>query len=253
MSIRYTRLDLIGKRFGNLTVKKFSHIDEWRNAVWECLCDCSNTRLVRSGSLTEGKAIRCKDCSLNHLVKINTTHGLSYSKIYSVWQGMINRCLNPKHDNYHIYGGRGIKICERWMKFENFYEDMGDPPNGLTIHRVNNNGNYCKENCIWATKKIQDRNRSDNNLITYKNETKCLIEWSEILGIKPETIRARLNYGWTLEETFNKKVGNYGDLIKFNNEERSISEWAEILGIKYSTLYNRLRKGWSIQKALTKK
>ena len=109
---------------------------------------------------------------------------------------MKRRCQNPKTRNYHNYGGRGIAVCERWQLFENFYEDMGDPPKGMTLERVDNDKGYSPENCVWADHETQMRNTRKTRNITINGETKCVAEWAEKLGVNPNTIYGRLYAGW---------------------------------------------------------
>ena len=128
------------------------------------------------------------------------THGYSGSRTYKSWQHMLDRCLNPACKAYSRYGGRRITVCSRWLKFESFLADMGEAPVGLTLDRCDNDGNYCKSNCRWATSKQQNRNRSKHLLVTMNGETKCLSEWCEIFGVKYGTVNSRINHnGWDPE------------------------------------------------------
>lgn len=120
------------------------------------------------------------------------------SSTYRTWQQMIERCTNPKRTYYSRYGGRGIMVCDAWLhSFAAFLADMGARPSGATLDRVNNDGNYESGNCRWATKKEQSRNNSRNVVISYRNESRTLIEWCEVLGLPYKTIKARISpYGW---------------------------------------------------------
>lgn len=115
---------------------------------------------------------------------------------------MKNRCFNPKVPYYSNYGGRGITVCERWLKFENFFADMGLRPTGTSIDRIDVNGNYEPSNCKWSTDKEQSRNRRCNVMLTINGETKCVSEWAEIKGVSKERIRMRMIYGWPTEKLF---------------------------------------------------
>lgn len=131
---------------------------------------------------------------------------LKRSSTYESWNDIIKRCTNPNHKRYKDWGGRGIKVCERWLKFEHFLEDMGECPNGLTIDRINNDGNYCKENCRWATRKKQCRNKRNNRLIKFNGETKCLIEWAEKFNINWHTLYSRLSRNWSIEKALKTPI-----------------------------------------------
>lgn len=116
------------------------------------------------------------------------------------WKAMRNRCLHPGVANYPQYGGRGIRICDRWLEFKNFYSDMGDRPPGFSLDRIDVNGDYSAANCRWADNKTQSRNRRNSRLLTYKDQTRTMTEWSEILGLKSKTMFMRRAAGWTDEE-----------------------------------------------------
>lgn len=132
------------------------------------------------------------------------THGMSETKLYRAWASMLSRCYNSKTINYKYYGGRGIKVCEEWHKFENFYKDMGDRPDGCTLDRIENSGNYCKENCRWAKIITQRRNRSNNIYITYKGKTQIINDWAKEYNIYPAVIKYRLTKGYELDKIFKK-------------------------------------------------
>ncbi len=127
------------------------------------------------------------------------THGMRNSPEYGVWAGMLNRCRNPRVRCYPNYGGRGIKVCDRWLKFENFFADMGSRIDGMTIERINNNGDYTHENCRWAKPIEQYRNRRDNVYLTFQNRTLTLAEWGRALGFPETLVRDRRRAGWPVD------------------------------------------------------
>lgn len=130
-----------------------------------------------------------------------TTHGQSESLTYSSWERMKNRCSNPNHVSYHRYGGRGIKVCERWKKFEHFLEDMGERPGrAYSIERRDTDGDYTPDNCFWLVTKHQARNRVDNRLLSFNGRILCVAEWAERIGIPQARLLARLRLGWSVEK-----------------------------------------------------
>ncbi len=119
---------------------------------------------------------------------------------YRRWCDMHTRCYNPKSKSFKYYGGKGVRVCESWGQFENFYADMGDPPPGRVIDRINSDGDYCKENCRWATTSQQRANQKNTRQITYRGQTRLLFEWAKMLGVRRELIAQRLDrLGWSVE------------------------------------------------------
>lgn len=136
----------------------------------------------------------------------NTSHGKSSSRVYMIWKSMVARC-KPDHPDRHLYFDQGIRVCERWLTFENFYADVGDPPEGAEIDRFpDKSGNYEPSNWRWATEAQQARNTAANVVLTYLGTSLCVGEWAERMGIKANTISARLRYGWTVEEALTVPV-----------------------------------------------
>ena len=137
-----------------------------RQSMWLCKCECGIEKIILGNHLKSGHT---KSCGCLHK-EIMTKHGHSKNgkrtRTYQSWHSMIKRCVNPNDPVYHNYGGRSIKVCKRWMQFENFLEDMGEVSDGYQIDRINNNENYCKSNCHWVTPKTNSRNKRDNHLET---------------------------------------------------------------------------------------
>lgn len=172
--------------------------------------------------------------------------------------GMKQRCYNVNYNGYKKYGARGIKICERWNKFENFLEDIGLPPSlEHSIDRINPFGNYEPSNCRWATQKTQQNNRTNNHRYKFQDKNLTLIEWSDHTGIARKTLFNRIKRGWPLERVFTEKAikgrnQSHDVLITFNGKSQSIRAWAKEIGINESTLQCRLnRQYWPVERALT--
>ncbi len=153
-------IDLTGQRFRRLVVVHREGHNRWGSIKWLCQCDCGNTSVVRADSLKTGNTSSCGCNRKGVTVKRSTTHGMSYTKEYITWDNMKQRCTNSKRKDYKNYGGRGITICKEWQaSFEAFYRDMGDKPKGLTLDRINVNGDYTPGNCRWATQSEQCLNQ----------------------------------------------------------------------------------------------
>lgn len=176
-------------------------------------------------------------------------------RLITIRHSMYCRCYYPTTHGYERYGGRGIKICEEWINNPNsFYEWSinNGYKKGLTLDRIDVNGNYEPSNCRWVTREIQDSNRRNNRKITYKNETKTLSQWSREYNINIVTLSDRLKSGMTIDEALNKPVIKSGGKLLFtiNNETKLLSEWCKIYNINYQTAWKKIKKGRSIEKAL---
>ena len=178
-------IDLKGKRFGRLTILKRVENGKWGHTRWLCECDCGNIIEVVGYYLITGHTQSC-GCLRKEIVRVRSLkHGHAkpeaHTKTYQAWQNMLNRCNNPKAEGYKNWGGRGITVCERWNKFENFLQDMGEVPEGLTIDRKDNDGNYEPSNCKWATNKEQVRNNRHTKLNPLKVQViKKLLKESQL-------------------------------------------------------------------------
>lgn len=207
--------ELVGKTFGRWTVVSRAP-NRGTAAQWVCECSCGASRIVLAGVLRRGKSKSC-GCYQAELTSARfTKHGASRrggTSEYNTWAGMNGRCHNPNEQWFKIYGGKGVRICDRWSGsegFTNFLADMGYKPSDQhSIERIDGDGNYEPSNCIWATKVQQSRNTSRNRYLTYNDETHCLAEWAEIRGIPRKTLTARLRYGWPLNQAleFDRRVG----------------------------------------------
>lgn len=165
-------------------------------------CKCGDSRIARVGDIANG--VKCTSCGR----QVHQKHGMVESRTYQTWRNMKLRCLNPKNKVFKHYGGRGITICERWMEFPLFYEDMGDPADGMQLERVNNNLGYSKDNCVWATVREQRRNTRATVKITFCGETLCISDWAERLGINKCTLRERIQK-MSFEEAISLPVKTY--------------------------------------------
>lgn len=145
-------IDVTGQKFHGLRVVRPAGIGRWQQRLWLCVCDCGNETVTTCGMLRNGNTKSCGCLKRG-------PHGKSNTRVHNCWTSMLQRCNNPRNPAYKWYGARGIQVCERWHSFENFYADMGDQPEGLSIDRINNDGNYEPTNCRWATTSEQLSNR----------------------------------------------------------------------------------------------
>lgn len=192
-------------RFGKMTVlgeaeTRIGKVSKIRMA--KCVCDCGNERDCQPAKLMRGDFQSC-GCDRSRLLSESIKkHGLYQHPLYHTWNGMHQRCGNPKCSGYPLYGGRGISVCERWTGHHglvNFLTDMGERPKGASIDRIDPNGNYEPSNVRWATSKQQGNNKRESKFITFNGETMTETEWAEKLGIGKTCLNERLRKGWSIE------------------------------------------------------
>lgn len=176
-----------GRKFNRWTVL------EWRPGVqakWLCQCDCGTVKEVQKQNVVYGKSQSCGCLQRETEHNGHRTHGMSKSNTYTIWAGMMSRCRDMDNPNY---GGRGIEVCERWHSFENFLADMGERPEGLSLDRIDTNGNYEPANCRWVGARAQAQNTRRNVNVTHNGKTQCASEWARELGVSRQRIHQRLS------------------------------------------------------------
>ena len=264
--------DISGKIFGRLTAINRGEDKIWitngkqrRVVAWNCRCVCGNDVVVAYYDLIKGSVKSC-GCLRREKTAINgrgcKTHGYTSQNaekwkrsLYNIWSGIKQRCHNPNQTGYEYYGGKGITYSKEWEDFESFKEWALENgfKEGLTIDRIDVNGNYEPDNCRWVTWEIQGNNKTDNTRIKIGDENHTISEWGKITGTKKFNIGYRYRSGvHTDEEILTNEY--LRDLrkknISYNGESHSIREWAKIKGLTYSAINWRLKNGWSVESAL---
>lgn len=207
-------VDLTGKRFGKLTVVKLTGRSKDKKTVWLCKCDCGNYKDVRASNLTSGATKSCGCLFYESREKVAEKlkgekshfykHGLSNSRINSIYRGIKKRCYNKAEPAYKNYGGRGIKMCDSWKNdFMSFYDwaISNGYSESLSIDRIDVNGNYCPENCRWVDWRTQQNNRRNNRIVEYNGCSHTVSEWADILGVNKKTLYRRLERGWEFDRS----------------------------------------------------
>jgi hypothetical protein len=200
-------IDLTGQKFGRLTVIERSVSGKHGNARWLCRCDCGGQKTARSGHLIQGRTKSCGCLNAEMSSQRKFKHGCTNTPEFIAWVHIKQRCYNKKDKRYDDYGGRGIKVCDRWLKsFDFFLEDMGlRPIDCSSIDRIDVNGNYEPDNCRWANQTTQANNTRSNRRIEFNGLSLTVSEWGRATGIKSSVIRDRIDrYGWTIEEALTK-------------------------------------------------
>tara|TARA_R110000868_G_scaffold333734_1_gene594491 strand:- start:17 stop:667 length:651 start_codon:yes stop_codon:yes gene_type:complete len=188
--------NLQGFRFGSLTVLQLGEKQRPMNgAWWLCLCDCGTQKNIPATDMVQGKINSCGCEHAERIGRASITHGKSKSRTYKLWMAMRNRCDRINQD----YSCRGIVYDERWKSFENFLEDMGEAPEGLSLDRIDCNGNYHKANCRWATRVEQANNTRANVFIEWDGKRQTRSQWEKELCMRPTTLRSRIKAGWPME------------------------------------------------------
>lgn len=207
------RIDLTGKRLGRWTVLNFAGPNKRGQARWKCRCDCGTIRICNRGDLRNGASKSCGCYAVDRIKECKTTHGHSrngiHTKEYRAWCLMRTRCDKNRASpaDFKLYAGNGVAVCKRWLKFENFFKDMGYAPSAKhSVDRYpNKHGNYKPSNCRWATDKQQMRNTSVNRLATWNGKTQCIAAWAEELGMLQATLSYRIK-SWPIEKAFTKPI-----------------------------------------------
>lgn len=251
-SKKYKIEDYINKKIGHATV---IGIDESsKNYRWLCRCTCGKIFQVIPSKLIRG-CIRSCGCQKNN----GSRH--SNDEFYNTWYLMMSRCYKKNNCSYKTHGERGISVCEEWKNPETFinwcHSTIGHKKKEYTIDRIDVNGNYCPENCRWATSKEQQRNKRNTRFETINGETRPLSEWCEIYKIPPHIVRERINkLGWEIERALSQPIGvspcgqRGGKFIEIDGKRNNISEWAKIYGVSSNAIYKRILSGWDAEKAI---
>lgn len=193
--------DITGQRFGRLVVESYAGTNSGGMALWNCKCDCGGIAVVTGSHLRNGHTRSCGCFHDETAAKRFRTHGLSKTRLYTIWASMIDRCCRAESESFKYYGGRGINVCDRWRhSFENFLSDMGECPEGLTLERKDTNGNYEPDNCVWDTIEVQANNRRNNKHLTIDGETKTYAQWEKLHGLREGAISNRLRNGQTITQ-----------------------------------------------------
>lgn len=250
------RVVLVGDVFGRWTLLEYIGVTKSEHR-WRCLCVCGKEKSVQIRDIISGRSNSCGCLRVEKLVKMLTTHGhggKKRSSEYNSWKQMRVRCSNPNDEFWMDYGGRGIKICDRWMEsFSNFLEDMGEKPSKIhSLDRIDVNGNYEKSNCKWSTPVEQANNKRKTIKIEHNGVTLGSAQWAKANGISKQAVRDRVNSGWSHEEAITIKSKHTETfLAKYCKDNgTTIGNLAEKHGINKAALIQRVKKGWSMEKAL---
>ena len=204
------QLNLTGERFGKLVAIKTIGKNKNGGYLWQCKCDCGNEIIANVGNLKNGHTKSCGCLRADRCKMKFTKHGLEHTRLYGIWSDMRLRCYDEKNISYNRYGGRGITICDEWKNdIKAFYDwaMANGYKDSLTIDRIDNDGNYCPENCRWVTVKEQASNRRSNILVTHNGKTQTMKEWAHEVGIPYKAVWARMQkLGWSAERALTEPV-----------------------------------------------
>lgn len=212
MEVYMKLIDLTGNRYGKLVVIKRHECNKNGHPLWDCICDCGNTKVASGALLRMGRVKSCGCLLPEANYCMNVKHGMSDSHLYAVWNSMKGRCYNPNNCSYKRYGARGITVCKEWIDFEGFslWALSSGYKEGLSIDRIDNDGNYCPENCKWSTTKEQNNNRIVSLIFTHNGKTQNLSAWCEELNLPYfRTWQRIVQYGYSFEQAISLPVNKH--------------------------------------------
>ena len=211
-------IDITGQRFGKLFVieRKSPPTKKDTRAHWLCRCDCGNFAIVSGKNLRNGNTKSC-GCVQKEKLRIRNYQSAKHhgrnERLYCVWRSMIGRCKDKNHRSYKDYGGRGIKVCNEWLSYSGFREwalKTGYDPSAkkieVTIDRIDNDKDYCPENCRWINMLAQENNKRNNAIYEHNGEKHTIAEWARILGMKDSVFRSRVYHGWDFDRIVNTPI-----------------------------------------------
>lgn len=194
-------IDLSGQTFGRFTVLERAGSCRQSHALWLCKCLCGIEKVVSGAHLRKGAVKSCGCLRKEILADSRHKHGGANTPTWNVWRGMIKRCTSKNFSQFKHYGGRGIKVCYRWLEFPNFLSDMGERPEGASIERIDVNGDYEPENCKWIPLQEQPNNTRRSFVVELHGKSMCLRQACDSLGLKYARVRDRIQkLGWTFEQ-----------------------------------------------------
>jgi hypothetical protein len=241
-------VDHTGDRFGKLVLLRYAGFrpmaDRNKNHLWLCRCDCGKTKVIAIRNMQCGGTKSCGCMHVGH-----PKHGLSGDQIYRVWGAMKGRCNNPRYAGYKNYGGRGISYDPRWNDFGVFMEEIGNQwADGLEIDRIDNNGNYTKENCRWVTRSENQNNKRNNAVVEINGIKKTKTQWMRSVGLPRASFDNRIGLGWSVERTLDTPLRRFSHprtnrLVSVGKDTMTIAQWSKKTGVPYSTIYGRIMDG----------
>lgn len=234
-------IDLTGRTVNKLTViKRVENVK--RQPAWLCKCECGGEIRVLGHTLRSQDIADCGCGSRERRAAVRRTHGMTNTPEFKIWSLIKERCLKPNCKAWKWYGGKGITLCDRWLKFENFYADMGPRPSEKhSVDRVDNTRGYSPDNCRWATDIQQANNRTNNVLITREGVTQTMKQWAQQLGIPYAVVKARRLSGVPDSELFAPSPRReYNRRIEYKGEQRTIKQWAQVLNLPYKIVWDNI-------------
>ena len=234
-------IDLTGRKVNKLTVlRRVENVK--RQPAWLCLCDCGGELRVLGHTLRSQDVTDCGCGAPERHAAASRTHGMSNTSEFNIWSKIKERCTNPNVRAWKYYGGKGITLCERWLKFEYFYADMGPRPSPEhSVDRVDCTKGYSPDNCRWATHEEQANNRTNNVRITRDGITKTMKQWASELGVTYSVVKERRLSGVPDSELFAPSVRKkYNRLVEYKGEQRTIKQWAQVLNLPYKIVWDNI-------------